>query len=533
MRGRQVLALTALVSTAGAACSALLDLEPPPGPEDGGTSDATTPGDAGGSMDGSGGDGPASDGGADVVTCLGLDASPPGDGGDDAASWYPLRNMPVGDAGASTWEFFEPSAVNTFSRNFQGGVFDGRYVYFVPNEYGTVTRYDTQGLFQSNASWSTFDTTTLSSAAQGFSGAVYDGQYIYFVPYHSPSGYEGLVVRYDTHGAFDAGTPAWTVFDIATIPVPDSGPPLTGFSGGTFDGRAVYLAPYYNGVERLSRVARYAVEGGATDGGQDGGTEGGASTADAGDSGAHDGGQGDAGPGDSGEAGPPQFGAASQWSWFDMSMSNDDAAGYYGAVFDGRYVYLIPYLNNAGNSGVVARYDTTATFTTGSAWSFFDTSTVNAGSLAFVGGAFDGRYVYLVPHSKTIVTRYDTEGGDFNHLSAWSTFDVSQIVPIDGGTAEFAGAAFDGRFVYLVPELAAGQPFGAVTRYDTWSTFTSPCAWSAYDLSQLNAAAIEYFGAVYDGQYLYLVPKGTVVARFDTKSSGAMPALPAFNGSFY
>jgi hypothetical protein len=140
--------------------------------------------------------------------------------------------------------------------------------------------------------------------------------------------------------------------------------------------------------------------------------------------------------------------------------------------------------------------------------------------------------VYLVPHSKTIVTRFDTTG-DFVHSSSWSTFDVSQIVPIDGGTAAFAGAAFDGRFVYLVPELAAGQSFGIVTRYDSWSTFESPCAWSAYDLSQLNASAVEYFGAVYDGEYLYLVPKGTVVARFNTKSSVAMPPLPAFNGSFF
>jgi hypothetical protein len=519
MRRSRVFALMALALVTGAACSALLDLQPPPVPEDGGTTDATTPVDGGGSMDGSGTDGVAADAAPDVVICLGLDASPPNGEGDASTTWYPFKDMPVGDAGASTWEFFEPSSVNTFSRNFQGGAFDGRYVYFVPSQYGTVTRYDTLGSFQSNASWSTFDTSTLSLGAQGFSGAVYDGQYVYFVPYHSPLGYEGLVVRYDTHGSFDAGAPAWTSYDISTIP--DSGSPLTGFSGGTFDGNAVYLAPYFNGVERVSRVPRYAIDGGTT-------------TVDAGDAGAHDGGDAgetDAGKAGAAEAGPPQFGTAAQWSWFDMSVPNNNAAGYYGAVFDGQYVYLVPYINNAGSSGVVARYDTSSTFTTGSAWSFFDTSTVNTGSLSFVGGAFDGRYVYLVPHSKTIVTRFDTTG-DFVHSSSWSTFDVSQIVPIDGGTAAFAGAAFDGRFVYLVPELAAGQSFGIVTRYDSWSTFESPCAWSAYDISQLNASAIEYFGAVYDGQYLYLVPKGTVVARFNTKSSVGMPPLPAFNGSF-
>jgi hypothetical protein len=529
MRRGQVLALMAVLLVAGAACSALLDLQPPPVPEDGGTTDATMPVDGGASMDGSGGDGVAPDAAADVVMCLGLEASPPNGPGDASTTWYPFKDMPVGDAGANTWEFFEPSAVNTFSRNFQGGTFDGRYVYFVPNQYGTITRYDTLGSFQSNASWSTFDTSTLSIGAQGFNGAVYDGRYVYFVPYHSPLGYDGLVVRYDTLGPFDVGGPAWTTFDISTIPVPDSGPPLTGFGSGTFDGHAVYLAPYFNGFEHVSRVARYAIDGGTV---AEGGTEGGTATLDAGDAGEHDG--GDAGGTEAGaaEAGPPQFGAAAQWSWFDMSVPNNNAAGYYGAVFDGQYVYLVPYTNNVASNSIVARYDTTATFTTGSAWSFFDTSTVNIGSLGFIGGAFDGRYVYLVPHSKTIVTRFDTTG-DFVHSSSWSTFDVSQIVPIDAGTAAFAGASFDGRFVYLVPDLAAGQSFGIVTRYDSWSTFESPCAWSAYDISQLNASAVGYFGAVYDGEYLYLVPKGTVVARFNTKSSVGMPPLPAFNGSFF
>jgi hypothetical protein len=44
---------------------------------------------------------------------------------------------------------------------------------------------------------------------------------------------------------------------------------------------------------------------------------------------------------------------------------------------------------------------------------------------------------------------------------------------------------------------------------------------------------VAYYGAVYDGQYLYLVPKGTWVARFDTKTPGSMPALTGYNGSFY
>ena len=49
-----------------------------------------------------------------------------------------------------------------------------------------------------------------------------------------------------------------------------------------------------------------------------------------------------------------------------------------------------------------------------------------------------------------------------------------------------------------------------------------------------NPAASFYFGAVFDGQYLYFVPRGNgLVARFDAKTPPSMPNLPAFHGSFY
>jgi len=150
-----------------------------------------------------------------------------------------------------------------------------------------------------------------------------------------------------------------------------------------------------------------------------------------------------------------------------------------------------------------------------------------------VGAAFDGRFVYLVPHSKAIAMRYDTQGGPLAGKAAWSSFDLSTLTPADAGTPSFSGAGFDGRFVYFVPNTTGGQASGGVVRYDTWSTFAAPCAWSIYDISESVAAATSYYGVVFDGQYLYLAPKGTWVARFDTKSPASMPSLPAYNGSFF
>jgi hypothetical protein len=510
LRRAIVLPLVALatLSTGAAACSAILGLEPPP-TGDGGTLpfDATTGDALSGGDSAPASDGPVADqdGGPDAssdspAACVPLDG-----GGDGSTTYFSLSQALVDDAGDHTWQYFEPNTVNANSHDFQGGAFDGRYVYFAPSSNGTVTRYDTHVSFTGSGSWSTFDTSTLSADAQGFGGAVYDGRFVYFVPYHTAAGgYLGLLVRYDTFSSFLSAT-SWSTFDMSTL-APDGGSPTIGFSSGVFDGHAVYFTPYYDGIEHTSRVVRYIPLASSPDGGVDGGVDGGAR--------------------DGGSA--PAMTAA-QFSSFDMSTRDNSAAGYLGAVFDGRYVYEVPY-NSTTLSGIVARYDTDASFVSGSSWTFYDDTAVNAGAAGFVGGAFDTRYVYFVPHTKSVVARYDSQTSALDTKTAWSTFDLTAVVAsTEAGPPDFfSGAAFDGRFVYLIPAAT-----GVVVRYDTLSPFTSACAWSLHDMSQDVASAVVYYGAVYDGQYLYLVPKGTWVARFDTKVPPSMPPLPAYNGSFY
>jgi hypothetical protein len=523
MRTRYLVVVAALaaLSAASAACGNLLGLEPPPTEDAGAGADSAPPFDAT-TGDSPVGDapGPDHDGGADAESdglCLPLGA------GDGSAMYYTLNFADIDDAGTHNWQYFEPSSVNTLSRDFQGAAFDGRYVYFVPYASGTVTRYDVLGGFTSFASWVTFDTTTLGLTAQGFNGAVYDGRYVYFVPYHTAAaGYLGLLVRFDTQGTFtgvDAGS-SWSTFDLASLPVPDSGAPLAGFASGVYDGNFVYLVPYFNGLGRASVVVRYNPDGGIPPG--DAGSH------DGGDAGSRDG--GDAGEG---EGGPPVFAVASQFSTFDVSTRSANAAGFYGGVFDGTYLYTVPYENNAGLDGVLVRYDTATSFPTATAWTPFDMTTINASAEGFTGATFDGRYVYFVPRNRTVVARLDTQATSFDSKSSWATYDLSTVTPADAGAPSFAGGAFDGRFVYFIPGVTGTQPLGNVVRYDSWSDFGSACAWSTHDVSQDVAGATNYFGAVFDGQYLYLVPKGTWVARFEAKTPRAMPVLPGFNGSFY
>ena len=67
-------------------------------------------------------------------------------------------------------------------------------------------RYDTTSNFESPNSWSTFDAGAngVGVDATGYQGAVFDGKYVYFVPLISNSGFHGEVLRYDTTSNFES-----------------------------------------------------------------------------------------------------------------------------------------------------------------------------------------------------------------------------------------------------------------------------------------------------------------------------------------
>jgi uncharacterized protein (TIGR03437 family) len=135
------------------------------------------------------------------------------------------------------------------------GVFDGRYIYYVPNMdpdagsttvfSGNVIRYDTTTPFSlSGGGWSNFDMTTVNPAAAAFQSGIYDGhRFIYYLPFRNK-----LMVRYDTQYG-TPGTPnpaafttpaAYTVLDttqLGTAGLPQvtgtgNATNLTGFTGG-------------------------------------------------------------------------------------------------------------------------------------------------------------------------------------------------------------------------------------------------------------------------------------------------------------
>jgi len=151
---------------------------------------------------------------------------------------------------ASAWDAFDTTTLDASAAGFTGAVFDGTYVYFVPS-YGmdrttaVVTRHDTTGDFADAATWETFDTATLDAAAKDFSGGVFDGRYVYFVPTDTLS--QGLITRFDTQGTFTDAA-AWSTVNPGPLAPTHS---AWSFVCGAFDGHYVYF------VSRDGYLLRY------------------------------------------------------------------------------------------------------------------------------------------------------------------------------------------------------------------------------------------------------------------------------------
>ncbi len=390
------------------------------------------------------------------------------------------------DAGWTSWQL-------TSTGSYQGGTYDGRYVYLAPSPAGApVQRYDTTRSFTDPGSWETFDPSGVDdSGVKGFRGAVFDGHDVYFVGAGSAPGGPVVFLRYD--GASFHATTSWKTFDATRVSAQ-----VKGYSGGTFDGRYLYFAPFGS-----SHALQYDTR--------------------------------------------KTFDAASSWVDFDVGTVGSDATLYQGAIFDGTYVYFVPdvHASEGGTpscSGVIVRYDRARPFGSPLAWTTFDIATLDPNACGFVGGVYDGRYVYLTPFYNSTVyvagplvsARYDTRGdGGLTARSSWTLFPISRISTSVG---PFIGGAFDGRYLYFVPyENAVINLDGILARYDTTvGSFEELAAWQTFDLSQVSPLGVGFAGAVSDGEYLYFVPDTySVVLRFPARTPRHMPALPDFFGSFF
>lgn len=402
---------------------------------------------------------------------------------------------------ASDWSAFDAGNTDSLvTKGYYGAVSDGRYIYYAPcrteNFHGRVLRYDTASIFTAAASYDAYDAgLTDGLQTKGYAGAVFDGRYVYFVPYANiDPGYDGAVrharvLRYDTRGLFKDVT-SWSAYDASGIPgIPPLVTNFLGYDGAIYDGqRYIYFVPYGDQIAetRNTYALRYDTQG--------------------------------------------NFKSAGSWRVYDIrSIDGMVTKGYYGAAFDGRYVYYVPYANGPENfHGRAVRYDTRGEYTVASSWSAYDAgSTDGMKTVGYKGAVFDGRYVYYVPFRETEsvqhsrVLRYDTYG-NFKTTSNWSAYDASQV---DGlNTQGYVGAEFDGRYIYFIPYQQNTTFHANVLRYDTQGDFKTASNWSAYDAGATDGLPSRgyKYSTKHDG-FIYFVPYNNneaysgIVLRYDSR----------------
>jgi hypothetical protein len=360
-------------------------------------------------------------------------------------------------------------ATETNNMVFQGAVFDGRYIYFVPNyNYsissfsGLITRYDTTQSFSLSASYAFFNSTSLQSNSQGFIGGAFDGRYVYFVPSFNIS-VQAQITRYDTTLPFGVSS-SYSFHSMAAVD----------FSGAVFDGRYLYFVPALNAT-----VAQYDTS--------------------------------------------QSFSASASYNYFNMVTGvNSNTAQFSGGVYDGRYVYYVPYKNGfASFSGQLVQYDTTLPFGSASSYSLFNTVVLNSSCVGYRGGVFDGRYVYLVPTLtfSSQLTRYDTT----LPFGSSNSYTFLNTVNVNSNSGGFFYGVFDGRYVYLIPN-ANGQ----ITQYDTTLPFSLTTSYTIFNTAIGSASSANFNGGIYDGRYVYLYPnQNNIVTRIDAYPGPAASGLLA------
>lgn len=374
---------------------------------------------------------------------------------------------------APSWESFDPSSngLSAAARGFSGGAFDGRYIYFAPNENasgpsGAVMRYDTTKNMAAVTSWELFDPSAsgLGAAAKGFNGAVFDGRFVYFVPAVNASGGHNDVMRYDVTKPF-ASASSWELFNPKS-----AASTKKGYAGAIYDGRYVYFIP-------------------------SGKPDVGASTGGASSTGA----SGTCGNGicDSNETAaavdcvPGSSACNKVLCLQDCGQAALPSAPTTASILTGQVTG-----RPAGSSdmhGDVLRYDTRAPFKSTTSWTTFDPSSNGVGSNArgYNGGVFDGTYIYFAPYINSSgphgeVLRYNTKQ-PFATASSWTTFNVS-TGGVDADAKGYIGAAFDGQFVYFAPYFNGKAYHGKVLRYDTKGAYSDKLSWTVYDIGTAKAA---------------------------------------------
>ncbi|MBX3230904.1 MAG: hypothetical protein KIT84_36205 [Labilithrix sp.] len=358
----------------------------------------------------------------------------------------------------------DPTRWSTYAGNggsYLAGPFDGRFVYFLraadfdgPDAGLTgsrILRYDTTAAtFDEPSAWLAFDPeTAIGGTAGPHLAAIMDGPWLVVAGYQ-----DGVFLRYDTRlnpNDFSFGS-SWQTFNATTLNAGavnyNTALPLNG--GGTVYTNSTALVPLTHKDESF--------DAGWTVGTPDAAAFECAATAE----GACIGTQTYLGPSASAATAclarwdqTKPIGAETSWEAFDVAALGEEFAYVHGTIATAQHLYFTQY-NTKDASAPVKLLRRPHTGALDAGWESQPTNVKNPLTRGFIGGAYDGRFLYLAPYpvgtQNTIFTRFDTQGG----LADPASWDIVVGAALAIPSTRYWGAVFDGQYVYYPAYAALG-----------------------------------------------------------------------------
>jgi hypothetical protein len=312
-----------------------------------------------------------------------------------------------------TWEAYDAGSVDGLTTKgfFGNPIFDGQFMYFVPNNNGsvsgTILRYDTIKPFKSATSWQAYDAGSVDSlTTKGFRGAVFDGHFIYFVPYNNGN-YNGVVLRYDTTQPFKSSD-SWAAYDLGAM----AGGAAKGYWGAVLQDNFIYFSPCRNASAYHGQILRYDIT--------------------------------------------QSFKSAGAWTVFNAANVSANCKGLGTPCTDGRFIYFPNAIYNQ-----ILRYDSTLPFADPSSYSTYDSTLLSENTDDQHNCCcIQGQYITFAPSYFTILI-YDTEK-PFEDSGSWAERDV--FYAEDMLTCGFLGAYSDPNYIFFAPSAWGTEYHGTVLR---------------------------------------------------------------------
>lgn len=276
-------------------------------------------------------------------------------------------------------QYLNLAVLSATLKGFSGCVYDGTYIYLIPSNNGSaVLSGNCARVNPATANWTAVSSiqgspltgvTTLDLRATdpklcGFYGGVITASHVYFVPYYNGV-YSGKIARVPVS--------SFLLSSIETLDLASVSSILTGYRGGVYDGRYIYLAPYYNNRDPINYPGQLPDYHGKV------------VRIDA------------------------ELFSLESVVHIDLQSVNTNLKGFEGLSLNtsGKYLYLCP--NQNLTSGLVARIDVSR-FTNAGTVSTSDLTAIHGGAVGYSSGVSFREFVLLAPTGTAngYITRYNS-----------------------------------------------------------------------------------------------------------------------------